>query len=196
LRVLSIDIQHFERRSATEAVPRGVLGKESFNPRLGDQVTIEAKLSRSAHAYLLAFRPDGVVELCYPEDESQPPPLTELPCYPPAARAGQVRYGLMEGTGLWAFAVVASETPLPAYRDFIAREAPRWSPRPELTSGVWIFNGRSIEAIGIPEWQRLRGKGDPALGSAAEVVQAAKQLQISLGAESAAAIGFGVGPAK
>jgi hypothetical protein len=114
-----------------------VLGQQSFHPRLEDQVTIEAELSRPAYAYLLAFRPDGVVELCYPEDESKPPPKSEHARYPASPDVGQVRYGLAEGTGLWVFGVVASDEPLPAYREWLGTEPPDWSPIAATPGTVW-----------------------------------------------------------
>jgi len=74
------------------------------------------KLSKPGYAYLIAFRPDGVTELCFPADEGTPPSLTDTPRYPLAD--GLKAYGLREGTGLWVFAVVASEKPLPSYRSW------------------------------------------------------------------------------
>ncbi len=195
LRVLSIDVQHFEKLSASEAVPRGVLGQQSFHPRQGDQVTIEATLSRPAYAYLLAFRPDGVVELCYPEDESQPPTLTDRPRYPSDADVGAVRYGLAEGTGLWVFAVVASDEPLPAFREWVASSPPAWSPQPATAGTVWWYDGEWMNPL-TGAVSGTRGKGEQALGTEAFVVQAAHGLQREEEGVTTAAIGFGVGPAK
>ena len=56
------------------------------------------------------------------------------PKYPLAG--GLRAYGLREGTGLWVFAVVASEEPLPAYRDWLGertQEAPRRKPVAQVT---------------------------------------------------------------
>jgi serine/threonine protein kinase len=195
LSVLSIDVQHFEKLSATEAVPRGVLGTESFHPRLGDQVTIEARLSRPAYAYLVAFRPDGVVELCAPEDESQPPTKSDQVRYPAASDSGLVRYGLAEGTGLWVFAVVASDEPLPAWREWIAAEKPPWSPQPATAGTVWWYDGEWMNPL-TGAVRGTRGKGEQALGAEAFVVQVAKGLQHGKPSATAASIGFGVGPAK
>jgi hypothetical protein len=56
---------------------------------LRDQVTVEAKLSRPAYAYLIAFRPDGVAELCVPDREDVPPPLVDQPRYPSKVSTGR-----------------------------------------------------------------------------------------------------------
>jgi serine/threonine protein kinase len=195
LRVLSIDVQHFEKRSATEAVPRGVLGQQSFYPRLGDQVTIEATLSRPSYAYLVAFRPDGVVELCAPEDESQRPTKSDQVRYPAASDSGIVRYGLAEGTGLWMFAVVASDEPLPAYREWVASSPPVWSPQPATAGTVWWYDGEWMNPL-TGAVRGTRGKGEQALGTEAFIVQVAQRLQREEEGVTTAAIGFGVGPAK
>jgi hypothetical protein len=91
-----------------------LLGKTSFVTRYDDSVTVQAVLSQPAYAYVIAFRPDGVEELCFPESEDEPPPLTDRPRYPFGSRG--VNYGLTDGEGLQVFAVVASNQRLPAYQ--------------------------------------------------------------------------------
>lgn len=192
LRVLSIDVRHYARLNESEAVARGILGKQSFAPRLGDQATIEASLSRPAYAYLVAFRPDGVMELCFPDNDSQPPPLSERLRYPPPDRPA-TRYGLSDGVGLWVFAVVASPQPLPAFREFSSRHKPAWPPQPKVTAGVWWYDGQWIEPLTASSTGTSRGKGEQALGTPAEIVRAAALLN-SAPIETIAAIGFSVGP--
>src|SRR5207248_2568623 len=75
LRVLSLDVHHVANGNDASGEARGIIGKDSFTAKLNDRVTIQARLSRPAYAYLIAFRPDGQMEVCYPEDETQPPPL-------------------------------------------------------------------------------------------------------------------------
>jgi hypothetical protein len=193
LRALAINVQHFARRNQTEAESRGLLGKGSFTARLGDQVTIEAQLSRPAYAYLLALRPDGQVELCFPESETEPPQRTDRPRYPPSALEGRVRYGLSEGVGLWIFAVVASDQPLPPYRDFIARHPPAWTPQSASGQTVWWFDGQWLDPLTAGGSSgRLRSKGETALGAAPAVVGAAQWLRSSADDRTVAAIGFDV----
>jgi serine/threonine protein kinase len=193
LRVVAIDVVHYSRMGATnQAEPRGVLGKQSFAPRLGDQVTIDARLSRPAYAYLVAFRPDGVVEVCFPNDETQPPPLSDHVRYPPPELVGKKAYGLSDGAGLCVFAVVASDRPLPAYRDFAARQKPQWSPEPAGSGTVWWFDGQWVDALTATG--TLRGKGEDALDASKSIVRAARSLLTNFNTETIAAVGFGVGP--
>jgi hypothetical protein len=188
LRVRAITVHHFARRSEFEVQPRGVLGKDSFAAAEGDQVTVEATLSRPAYAYLLACRPDGVVEVCFPEDEGDPPPRTERVTYP--SRSRDVRYGLTDGAGVYVFAVVASDTPLPAYRDWVAGKAVPWRPDRAVGATVWIDDGVWVEAVGPDGVRRQRGKGDRVPGQGA-VVRLTDYLK---GYGSVAAIGFVTGP--
>ena len=66
-------------------------------------------------SYLIALRPDGTDELCDPRDEDTPPPKKQQPVYPATAKSEE-RDHLSEGTGLYAFVLVVSLAPLPAYR--------------------------------------------------------------------------------
>jgi serine/threonine protein kinase len=201
VRVLSIDVQHYTRLNDNDAQPQGLLGRESFTAQLGDQVTIEARLSRPAYSYLLVFRPDGVADVCFPDDETQPPPLTDRPRYPPPSKPDK-RYGVREGTGLWVIAVVTSEQPLPAYRDFVATHKPVWTPprpddrKPSDLQTVWWYDGHWIEPFTGYSTKGSRTKEEQALGTPAAVVAAAQWLKTATGGETVAAIGFTVGPAR
>jgi tRNA A-37 threonylcarbamoyl transferase component Bud32 len=116
VQVLSLDVKHFANVRGEFDQPHGLMGKDSFVAGLGDSVTVEARLSQPAYAYLIAFRPDGIEEVCYPEKEDEPPPRTDRPRYPSVSRG--VNYGLNEGEGLQVFAVVVSSKPLPAYKEW------------------------------------------------------------------------------
>jgi hypothetical protein len=100
-------------RAGMSHVLRGNLGEGSFLTHLGDDVTLSAELAEPAYCYLIAFRPDGVEEVCFPEDQTQPPPLTDRPTYPSVRT--DVCYGLTDGAGLQAFFLVVSRQPLPPF---------------------------------------------------------------------------------
>ena len=85
LRVESLEITHFTTLPGFDRL-RGVLGRESFVTRIDDSVTVKARLSRPAYAYLIAYRPDGTEELCFPESEDVAPPRTDAPRYPSVSR--------------------------------------------------------------------------------------------------------------
>jgi hypothetical protein len=184
LRVTALEVEHYATRPGGAGGLVGVLGRESFRPVLGDAVKVRARLSRPAHAYILACRADGVVDLCFPESEEVPPPLTAEPCYPWAKRGGG--YGLEEGTGLWVFAVVAVDRPT-AYRDWLAGRAVPWRPGPAPEGTVWFDDGVWVEAVGPGGTVRGDRAKDKSLPGQAEVVRVTDWLKEH---GSAAATGF------
>ncbi len=196
LRVVSIDVYHVARLKDQDGEDLGILGKrppETKAPKEGDQVTVKARLSRAAFAYLLAFRPDGEVELCSPKEEDQPPTRDDQVRYPTKTESADLRYGLQEGTGLWVFAVVASDDSLPAYREWKSTRKLSWSTEPGGQGKVWWYDGDWLEQMSGPGTVGgQRAKGEQALGPGKAVVQAANQLRV--GKVVTAAIGFGVGP--
>lgn len=186
-----IQVTHFARINEQESVQRGVLGRQSFSPRLGDQVTMEAFFSRPVYAYLVSFRPDGVVEVCVPDDESASPELTYLLRYPPGEKS-DLRYGLSDGAGLLVFAVLASEIPLPPFREFVAQHKIEWSPTDATPGTVWWFDGRKVEALN--PHSNDRGKGELAADASRYVVQAAESLRTDPATQACAAVGFYIAP--
>jgi Protein kinase domain len=188
LRITAINVRHF---AAIEkgSVDRGILGRDSFTTAIGDQVTVQTKLNRPAFAYLIAFRGDGTSELCFPEDPNVAPTRTDAPQYPSVNRDD--RYGLREGTGLWVFAVIASDKPLPSYQEWAAnRGALPWRSEPAQPGMVWFDDGQWVEALtrnGVNRGDRAKGEKVP--GQSAVV-----QVTNGLTAEGtvAAAVGFAV----
>jgi hypothetical protein len=176
LRVLKIEVRHFAPVGADEAEVRGLIGERSFAAIAGDQVTVEARLSRPAYAYLIAFRPDGQAEVCFPEDEAEPPPRTDRPHYP--SRSRTVRYGLNDvGVGLLVFAVVASDRPLPPYREWSALRQPPWRPAEGTAGEVWWDDGALLDVLTRAGPSRgERGKGEAALGKSAALVRLTDSL--------------------
>ena len=187
LQVSALAVSHYARQGVNTTLYRGVLGRESFRPHRFDQVTLEAKLSRPAFAYILAFRPDGEVELCYPDKADQLPSKSATPRYPSTPAERGVRYGLSEGTGLWVFAVFASDDPLPAYRDWVKNRKLSWAPESGQAGVVWWDDTQWIEAWTSAGLTRSpRGKGVPVGGGMGTV----QRVTDSLGAvfPSAAAV--------
>jgi hypothetical protein len=192
LRVLKIDVRHFARIGEDNAEAKGLIGERSFAAALGDQVTIEARLSRPAYAYLIAFRPDGVAELCFPEDEDEPPPLTDRPRYPVQDR--KVRYGLSDGAGLMAFAVLASDRPLPPYRQWSAQNRPVWRAAEGTVGEVWWDDGHLLDTLTrAGPSAGDRAKGEQALGRSAALVRLTDSLKKGRPADAVGCLGFVVG---
>jgi hypothetical protein len=192
LEILGLDVTHFANVAGKFDQPRGLLGKTSFVAHLGDGATLEARLSRPAHAILLAFRPDGIEELCYPEREDEAPPLTDRPRYPSVSRG--VNYGLTDGEGLQVFAVVASSKPLPSYKAWRSRlgQGP-WKKFAAPPDVVWWDNGEQVAALTGPDHFNPRGKGQEVSGKTA-VAALTDWLRQGPEVEAVAALGFAVLP--
>src|SRR5262249_18944503 len=121
LQKVSMDVRHFANLNMHDQ-PMGILGKDVFATVCDDSVTVDVHLPRPAFCFLIAFRPDGTEEVCFPESENEPPALTDHPRYPSVSR--RVNYGLNEGAGLQVFAVVVASTPLPSYKEWRSKLAP------------------------------------------------------------------------
>jgi len=200
LRVESISVRLHSRVNETEGDDAGIIGREAFGAATGDQVTVEAKLSRPAFAYLIAFAPNGQSELCFPDDEARVPRPTDRPRYPPGATERLKRYGLNEGAGLMAFAVLASDAPLPAYKDWAVGKTPPWSrtAAPLHPGRVWWDDGQWAETLtpGGPV-RGDRGKGEDAIGPIGAVTRLTDWLRAAGPPGAAAgAVGFVVGPGR
>lgn len=197
LRVIALEVRHFSKTPAGDVL-QGLLGHQTFSPLQGDRVQVTAKLSKTGYAYLIAFRPDGVVDLCFPASDQTPPPLADNPRYPLAD--GMKAYGLNEGAGLWVFAVVASDNPLPAYRVWLQHhfnDKPPWKAVPKPPTGiVWwddgVANVDHISANGVAHV--LRGKDETLEGPAATIKRLTDALRTVGKMDAASAIGFSVAP--
>jgi hypothetical protein len=156
----------------------GILGRQSFAARLEDDVTVRAKLSEPAYSYLIAFRPDGTEELCDPDDEDVPPSRKREPVYPPPARSDE-KYRLSEGAGLYAFVLVVSHKPLPAYREWKRlRGKTAWSAGLECEPGVvWRDDGLGPLPLLADDFTGTRGKGARTRGSGESVARLATWLR-------------------
>jgi hypothetical protein len=188
MRVVRMDVLHIANLQG-KGQTRGVLGKKSFAARRGDAVTVVAELSQPAYAYLIAFRPDGTEDLCFPERADQPPPLTDRPRFPSASQ--ELEYGLDDGEGLEVFALVASSNPLPPYKEWrMRRGAAPWKPETTPAGVVWWYDGS--EAEGLTDKGEQRGARE-AEGRAA-VVRLAKWLCGKGEGTEVSAVGFAVLP--
>jgi len=200
LQVTAIDVERFAATPDGE-VRQGLLGRNTFAALPGDRVQVTAKLSKPAYAFLIAYRPDGQAELCFPENEETPPPLTDAPRYPLAS--GTAAYGLSEETGLWAFAVVASEMPLPAYHDWREEhfhESQIWKPVDTLPAGrVWRDDGlKPVETLSLRAEQPVlvRSQHEALEGPEASIRGLTTSLRRAGQAEAVSVLSFRVAPAK
>jgi tetratricopeptide (TPR) repeat protein len=193
LRVLRIKVTHTSVQGG-KAVRAAVLGDKSFETRQGDRVTVEARLSQPAYAYLISLAPDGTDVVCFPEKEDEAPALTDRPRYPSVSQA--VNYGLDEGAGLQVFALAFSSRPLPPYKEWRSQcgKLP-WNKEPPAPAGVvwWVHDDEAEALTADPDGQRAKGREVP---GKAPVVQLTEWLRKAPLIEDAAAVGFVVLPAE
>jgi len=195
LRIVNLNIEHLAMRGEHAFDPRGKLGERSFAVGPGDDVMVQAELSEPAYAYLIAFRPDGVDDICDPEDPEAPPGKTRQPRYPPAAKT-EVVYRLNDGAGLHAFALVASRTPLPPYREWKKQHgtAP-WKKGSESPPGVvWSYDGQWLAPLTAGDPTGTRGK-DAQIRGGSPVGNLAEWLRAVPGVDAVAVKAFPVPPA-
>ena len=184
LRVLDLSVKHLANDGKIFR-PNGVLGKQSFNTQCDDNVTVEAKLSRPAYAYLISFRTDGTDELLFPESENETPEPTDSPRYP--SKSLGTSCGLNEGAGLEAIVLVASTQPLPAYSMWRSKlgQSP-WNKFPVTPGVVWSGDSATMEGL-TPH----RGRGVEVKGER-EVTHLSNWLKNVKGVEKVSAVGFSV----
>jgi serine/threonine protein kinase len=119
----------------------GSLGRDSAAASADeDSVRLLARLERPASCYLIAFRPDGSESLCWPaSDEQAPPAVTEVSY--PSSGLSPLRGA---GEGMFAFVLIATHRPLPAYRTWrVERGRAPWESIP--AAGVWTYNRQQFE---------------------------------------------------
>ncbi len=102
-------------------------------PTTNDAIEVTAKLSRPAYSFIILYRSDGQDYLLFPQDDTAIPPLTDEPRYP--SIRPDVRYVLDDGPGIWAVAMIASDNPLPSYREWLQQRSTKqpWKPQTDPT---------------------------------------------------------------
>jgi hypothetical protein len=175
----------------------GTLGATIFEACEGDEVTIRAELTTPGYAYLIAFRPDGRMDLCAPTSESAQPGLDRSPSYPPSGDTKSV-FGLQDGEGLQAFAVVVSHSPLPAFKESLAKAGPApWHRVKELEPGlVWRSDGRAIKVLQQDKSDDDRGAGHRTRGARGAVADITDWLKSFPGVDAVEVKAFAVIPPK
>ena len=178
--ITSLDVYHFR------AVPGGdyyigSLGRDSSEVSAADDsLRVLAKLDQPACCYLLAFRPDGAEQLCWPASAEQAPPAVAEINYPSS--------GLLplrsSGEGMYVFVLVASRRPLPSYRDWRSQHG-RALFAPEAIEGVWRYHRRAFERF-APHLARGEANAPPTL------IELCKFFQDQPGIDAVSALAFPV----
>ena len=121
LRTVSFETEHL-RGDAPQSF--GPLGLSARAILVGDEVGLTARLDAPAYCYLIALNADGMVQLCSPPKESDPPSRSASISFGPSGT-----FGLTDGPGLQVFVVVASRKSLPPFARWNGRDGlrQRWS---------------------------------------------------------------------
>jgi serine/threonine protein kinase len=185
LRITSLTVK---LTPAGEGKPVGALGEDVFATRAGDTVTVQARLTQPAYAFLIAYRPDGKTELCFPESANEPPVKTDRPRYPLPPKGDE--YGLSDGTGLAAFALVVSSEPLPSFEEWWSRQQGcPWKKEGALFGLVYRANGE--DEVEVLDADGSRGKGAEVKGKT-PMARLAEWLRKRPGIKTVQVLGFGV----
>jgi serine/threonine protein kinase len=177
---LSLEIIH--RPAPNRFLLPGKLGVEAYDTRWGDEVTVKARMAPPAYAFLIAFRPDGVVEVFFPDKDDQAPQRRE---------SMEADYELNDGAGLEAFAVVASSQPLPSFKEWrtLSGEYP-WGKFAATAGLVWRADG--VEDV---EDLYATGRGKPmGMSGRPAMKKLAEWLRQKPGIEAVQVLGFRVEP--
>jgi tRNA A-37 threonylcarbamoyl transferase component Bud32 len=158
----ALEVQQYRATEEGEVL-LGRMGERYFAAGVQeDSLRVSARLDEPAYCYLIALRPDGTEELCFPARDSQAPPQTAAITFP-AQGGWQLKDG---GVGLQAFLLLASRQPLPGYARWKADQGkPPW--QPTAAEGVWSYDGRSFERL---------SRGSPREAPDAEVPSAFETL--------------------
>jgi hypothetical protein len=141
--ITGLGVTHYRNKGAD------LVGDLRTNPgavRVGDDVRLAAKLSAPAYCYLIAFNPDGKVQLCSPaggDGEGAPaarPGRLEAVQFPADDQAF-----VLDAAGLQAFVLAASAKPLPPFAEWRDRAGtPPWKADPGNGPWGWDFDGRQL----------------------------------------------------
>jgi hypothetical protein len=149
-----ITLLHYrEKGDGRHVEQRGSISDSSLAsdpPRMKDMVRVQIKLSRPGYGYLLALNPDGSVQLCHSDgDTGSRSPRRELEFPENPADF----FGLTDGAGLQAFALVTSDWPLPTYQSWKSQVPGGLGWAPVDREGLWTYDSTQLLEV-----KRARGK--------------------------------------
>ena len=143
-----------------------------------DDLRVDAEFSDPVFCFLIALNPDGVTQLCFPEDsgEAQSEPISELR-FP--ADSGQ-GFGFTDGAGQQAFLLIRSNEPLPSFADW-QQGVGAFPKLDDTESGRWFWRNERLEPWS--EHGETRGairhlKGSEQFSALCERLRKNKQLDV------------------
>lgn len=179
--------------TGTTPTRSGMLGKSTYDARVGDQVHLRAKLPTPAYCYLLSFQPDGQVEVWFPSDPRARPSMTASPRFPVDA---DLAIDLKQGTGLQAFALIVSDSPLPDFLSWrAAQPVPPWlASIPADPGRVWVSDGQKTWTLEPSAPDPTRGTGSKTRAARGAVMELGRWLKARPGITHVSLKAFAVQP--
>jgi serine/threonine protein kinase len=126
-----------------------------------DALRTRIAFGHEAFCYLVAFNPDGKVQLCWPESRSVLPTARDCIDYPENKGDGSFRYFMVtDGSGLQAIALLVSRDPLPPFDRWLASAGPiPWTHAEG--EGVWRYDNGRYELVDDSRGAVETGPGAP-----------------------------------
>jgi serine/threonine protein kinase len=194
LLVKEIDVRPHNPLGGGGFDPLPLLGRDNPSATTVQAITVKVTLSRPAYSYIVLFRADGQEDLLDPRADTDIPVKTDSPKYPPPP-VRDTLYQLDDGPGLWAVGVVASDDPLPTYREWRARHpGGPWKANPTPPKVVVFDDGQWVQTF-APGQGATRGSRGEVIGADRKAVVALVNWLKQQGG-TAAAIAFPVTEAK
>ncbi|MEL6105277.1 MAG: serine/threonine-protein kinase [Planctomycetota bacterium] len=145
-------------RGAEEGVSYSI--KDSPGAVEEDEVDLRVQFDHPSHCFIVALNPDGVVQLCYPEegeDHLQTDPIEDIK-YP--AMPSQV-FPFTDGAGQQTFLIIWSGRPMDSFAHWSSNLGDV-SDFAERTSGRWLWVDHDIESWELNDPRKFtRGSPQP-----------------------------------
>ena len=143
----------------------GEISQANPNAEVNDGAGVVITLNRPAYCFLLALNPDGSVQLCDPANDTAVPERASRIDFP---RSANQEFGLTDGPGLQAFAVIVSDKPLPPFRQWRSQlENIPWRHVPDATE-PWTYDGGRFVPLGTVDRGTLRERTPPPFAEACD----------------------------
>ncbi len=155
-----------------------------------DCVSVTGKLNTPGYCYVIALTPDGKSHLYWPPEES------DLPGRLGEFGSDEKSFPLTHGSGLHAFVVLASQQPLPPFKDWMGTDGlgQHWKPvGAGLVHCAWEYREGDFGPISGATRGHGEKRGDSPLRPFRDVCEHLEKLP---GIQAIRAIAFSVAPKK
>ncbi len=123
----SIGVEIIRKRSETDLLRRGIIGRQIDGAKLGDLVKLAVRFNEPSYCYVVALNPTNDPEfrtqLLYPSSGDLPPSQAQTLAIP---SKGTSFIPLTDGSGQQAYVVIESSKPLTSFNEWRAQHD--WTP--------------------------------------------------------------------